>query len=54
MWAWVRITASIEAGAGSSSPITGGTDPTIQLDAGFNVLNMQFGDGATMSAPARA
>jgi hypothetical protein len=42
--------ASIEAGAGSSSPITGGTDPTIQLDAGFNVLNMQFGDGATMSA----
>ncbi|MEN3974503.1 hypothetical protein [Emcibacter sp. SYSU 3D8] len=42
--------ASINAGAGGSSPITGGTDPTIQLDAAFNVLNMQFGDGATMIA----
>jgi len=42
--------ASIDAGAGGSSPVTGGTDPMIQLDAAFNVLNMQFGDGATMTA----
>lgn len=42
--------ASIDVGAGGSSPITGGTDPTVQLDAGFNVLNVQLGEGATMDA----
>lgn len=38
------------SGNSSFSPVTGGTDPTIEVGAGYNVLNMQFGDGSSMVA----